>query len=90
MLGSIASTLPSFVWALSSGVILTIGDVILRSWFQSSTKYGFALALSTYMLGIFFMMMSFFDKNIAVATVAAVVINGVILGICAFGILELS
>ena len=112
MLNSISNLLPAIVWSLTSGIILTMGDIVLRSWFQTRWQHGFEIAFLIYSLGMFFMLMSFFQQNIAVATVAAVAINaigyillaymiygdvishgqivGIILGLAALAILELS
>ena len=67
--------MPVILWTLTSGVFLTIGDIVLRIWLPDRWQFGFALVFSIYMLGIFCMMMSFFGQNIAIATVAAVLVN---------------
>ena len=78
MLNIISALLPSMVWTLVGGIFLTVGDVFLRMWFASDLRYGFLLAFILYMTGIFCMMMSFFDKHIATATIAAVLINAIL------------
>jgi hypothetical protein len=112
MFYTISNLLPAIAWSLLSGLVLTGGDIVLRMSFADKWTSGFYLTFMIYMLGIFFMMMSFFQQNIAVATVAAVIINavgylvvvyflygdtismpqlaGIVLGLCAFAILELS
>lgn len=73
-----SQTLSPLFWILFSGVFLTVGDVIFRFWQQYSFWNGFLLAFSFYMVGIFCLMMSFFSENIAIATIAAVVVNTVV------------
>lgn len=75
MLAGIAEVFPSIVWTALSGTLLTIGDVVLRLWFGKDVPYGFGIAFLLYAIGLLCMMMSFFGKNIAIATVAAVIIN---------------
>lgn len=74
---AISNLLPAVAWTLASGFILTVGDIILRSWLPEKWSYGFELTFLIYVLGVFCMMMSFFQQNIALATVAAVIINAV-------------
>ncbi len=50
---------------------------MLRSWLETKWKYGFEFTFLVYISGVFCMMMSFFQQNIAVATVAAVILNAV-------------
>lgn len=75
MLIAISNLLPSAVWTIASGFVLTGGDFLLRSWLQTKWPYGFLFTFLVYVLGLLCMMMSFFQQNIAVATVAAVIIN---------------
>jgi drug/metabolite transporter (DMT)-like permease len=78
MVASVALFFPGLVWTLFSGVVLTVGDIILRSWIETKWAHGFELAFLVYVFGVFCMMMSFFHQNIAVGTVAAVVLNAVL------------
>jgi hypothetical protein len=77
MFSVLSSFLPAIVWSVLSGVILTAGDVTLRFWFEAKWAHGFEVTFLLYMLGVFFMMMSFFEQNIAIATIAAIVLNAV-------------
>ena len=74
---ALSGTLPPAYWALTSGLVLTLGDIVLRSWFETGWHYGCLTAFLIYMLGIICIMLSFFGKNIAVATVLAVISNAV-------------
>jgi len=48
---------------------------VFRIWLAEKWYYGFALVLAIYVAGIFCMMMTFFQQNIAIATVAAILVN---------------
>ena len=78
MITTISTLLPNIFWILLSGIFLTLGDIALRMWFASDLHNGFLTAFLLYMTGIFCMMMSFFEKNIAVATIATVLVNIII------------
>lgn len=75
MIPLFAALLPPFGWSLLCGIFLTLGDVVLRSWFETQQGSGFCIALSIYTLGLLCMMMSCFGQNIAVAGIVAVLIN---------------
>ena len=77
MLNSISTFLPTVAWTVITGILLTLGDLVLREWLDTRWPLGFWVVLTIYMVGTFCMMMSFFSQNIAVATVAAVVANAV-------------
>lgn len=72
---TIASLLPTVWWTVLSGVAYTAGDILLRNWLAEPFRAGFALVLIVYMTGTACMMFSFFGQNIALATVAAIVVN---------------
>jgi len=78
MPGVIAGLLPSLAWIFIGALFLTAGDIAMRSYFAKTLPYGFGISLFAYMLGILCMMMSFFGKHIAIASVAAVILNIVI------------
>ena len=77
MLNALSNLLPAVVWTITSGIVLTAGDLVLRSWLPEKWSYGFELTFLIYIIGVLCMMMSFFQQNIALATVAAVVVNAV-------------
>src|SRR6185369_7356243 len=68
---------PAVGWTITSGIILTAGDLVLRQWLDTRWEGGFWLVFAIYMAGIFCMMMSFLSQNIAIATVAAIIANAV-------------
>lgn len=71
----IAALLPSVAWTVLSGVAYTAGDIMLREWFAHHERGWFYLVFVIYMTGTACMMLSFFEQNIAIATVAAIVVN---------------
>ena len=77
MFQTLSNFLPALVWTILSGFILTGGDIMLRSWLQTKWSHGFEFTFLVYISGVFCMMMSFFQQNIALATVAAVILNAV-------------
>ncbi len=80
MITSFATGLPSLVWILASGVLLTVGDICVRFFFVDTNKYSLFLgAFVLYMLGIACLMCSFFGRDIAVASVMTVLVNATIL-----------
>jgi len=75
MLTVIAASLPTIVWTLLSGILWTIGDLTMRSWIETKWPYGFEVSLLICMVGVFCVMMSCFQQNIAIATLSAIVVN---------------
>lgn len=78
MIKIVAQTLPSLTWTIIGGILLTVGDVALRSWFETHWKFGFTASFVIYVLGMLCMMMSFFGENIAIATVVMVLLNTIL------------
>jgi drug/metabolite transporter (DMT)-like permease len=66
---------PVLAWIIASGVFLTVADILFRVGLSGRWHYGFLLVFFVYMIGMFCMMMTFFQQNIAIATVAAVLVN---------------
>ena len=75
MLPTLAQLFPPIVWIVSGGLFLTLGDVIIRFWISSNWLPGFFLGFTMYLIGIFALIMSFFGQNIAVASVAIIIVN---------------
>ncbi len=67
------------LWLSAGGILLTVGDIIFKYWLNSYSKILFALGISTYLIGLLFLVQSFKRENIAVATVIFVLINVVTL-----------
>lgn len=75
-----ANLLPTIYWSILSGVLLTFGDISMRFFIDKYEKYDlFLVTVFLYTFGVFCMMMSFFGKDIAVATVMAIIFNAVFL-----------
>lgn len=72
---TIASFFPSLIWTILSGLFLTVGDILLRSWIAHPWPYGFWVSFAVYVVSIFLAMMSFFGENIAIATLLIVILN---------------
>jgi hypothetical protein len=74
----LSNLIPAALWSVMSGIVLTAGDINLRTWLQYKWPYGFELTILIYVLGLLCMVMSFFQQHIAVATIAAIVMNAAI------------
>lgn len=79
MIFTVYTLVPNVVWIVASGVFLTAGDIVMRFFLASHRASLCGGAFVLYMCGIGAMMMSFFGKDIAVASVLAVVVNAVTL-----------
>lgn len=80
MISSIATYMPSLYWILLSGVLLTVGDISARFFLADNQKQLlFWSAFGMYILGIWCLMMSFFGRDIAVASVMTVLVNATVL-----------
>ncbi len=62
-------------WTVLGALFLTAGDVLFRHYLSSMPRYGFAASFAVYLTGFFFMMLSFFGQNIAVASILAILFN---------------
>ncbi len=67
--------LPSLSWIIISSLFLTAGDISFRYYIENHWNMGFVVSFGIYMIGIFFLTMSFFGQNIAVATVIGILFN---------------
>ena len=81
---SISQLLPPIIWIGLSASFFTMGDIFFRFWYQSSSTLYFIIAFCISTTGIFFLSMSFPHQNIAVATVACILINITLYLIAAF------
>src|SRR3989344_6578582 len=66
---------------LIGGLILTIGDIIMKKWIITNSIYTYILGIGIWLIGLNFLAQSFKYKNIAVASVIFVIFNVVILAI---------
>lgn len=80
MIGTIATYVPSLYWIILSGFLLTVGDIFARFFLVDNQKQSlFWAAFGVYVAGIWCLMMSFFGRDIAVASVMTVLVNATIL-----------
>jgi multidrug transporter EmrE-like cation transporter len=57
------------------GIVLTLGDLIMKNWVESNKGYVFALGLVVWLIGLICLGFSFRYKNIAVASLIFVLFN---------------
>ena len=69
---------------ISGGLILTVGDVIMRFWVKSRQPILYVAGLFFYLIGLNFLAQSYRFRNIAVASAVIVVINIVALTIISY------
>ncbi len=65
----------------AGGVILTLGDILMKKWVNTSSVYFYLIGLLVYLIGLNFLAVSFRYKNIAVASTILVVFNVITLSI---------
>jgi multidrug transporter EmrE-like cation transporter len=75
----------SLILLIIGGLILTVGDIVIKKWVQLSVWGYYALGMVAYIIALNFLAFSFKDKNIAVATMIFTVINVVTLSIFSWG-----
>lgn len=63
------------------GIILTIGDIVMKKWVSTSHFSYYMIGLFIYLIGLNFLAFSFKYKNIAVASVIFVLFNVITLSI---------
>lgn len=66
---------------LIGGIVLTIGDIIMKKWVISHSTYIYVIGLAVYLVAMNFLAQSFRYKNIAVASVIFVIFNVVVLSV---------
>ena len=60
---------------LIGGIILTIGDLIMKEWVVKNRNWFYVLGILIYVVGLNFLAWSFKYKNIAIASVIFVIFN---------------
>jgi multidrug transporter EmrE-like cation transporter len=63
------------VLLIAGGMVLTMGDIIMKQWIATDRHTFFLLGLSIYLVGLVFLAMSYRYKNIAVSSAMIVIIN---------------
>ena len=57
------------------GIILTVGDIIFKSWVEKPHTGMYVLGLAVYLIGLMFLVQTFKVENIAVASTIFVILN---------------
>jgi multidrug transporter EmrE-like cation transporter len=65
----------ALVLILAGGVVLTVGDLIMKKWVAGGGNLIYGLGLAVYMVGMVFLSQSYRFKNIAVASLMLVIFN---------------
>jgi multidrug transporter EmrE-like cation transporter len=71
----------AFILLLIGGIILTVGDILMKKWVSSNNYVFYIVGMIVYLVGMNFLAQSFKYKNIAVASVIFVIFNVVTLSI---------
>lgn len=69
---------------LAGGIVLTVGDVVMKSWVENEKISLYIVGLGIYLLGLMFLVQSFKYENIAEASIAMVVGNVITLTILSY------
>lgn len=70
-----------FFYLVFGGVVLTVGDIIMKNWVEAHRTRLFFYGLLVYMVGLVFLSLSYKYKNIAVASAMLVIFNIVTLAL---------
>ena len=69
------------IWLLLGGFILTIGDIFFKFWTKHPHNWMYLVGISIYIIGLMFLIQSFKNTNIAVASAIFVIANIVTLAV---------
>lgn len=75
MIAAAAALMPGWLWVSLGGLTLTVGDVLFRQYFLTPHAGYFVAGFLAYAAGALALALSYFDKNIVVATVAFITLN---------------
>jgi multidrug transporter EmrE-like cation transporter len=64
-----------FILLFFGGIVLTIGDIVMKEWVKSNRLSLYIIGLFIYLIGLIFLSQSFKFKNIAVASILLVLFN---------------
>jgi len=65
----------AIILLFAGGLILTVGDVFMKKWINTSSYLFYFIGIAIYLAGLNFLAQSFKFKNIAVASVIFVIFN---------------
>jgi multidrug transporter EmrE-like cation transporter len=63
----------------SGGVVLTVGDIIMKKWVTNGSHVFYFLGLAVYLVGLNFLAQSYHFRNIAGASTAMTIVNVILL-----------
>jgi len=63
------------VLALAGGIVLTVGDLVMKKWIAGGGIVIYVIGLAIYLVGMVFLSQSYKFKNIAVASLMLVIFN---------------
>jgi multidrug transporter EmrE-like cation transporter len=69
------------LWLILGGILLTIGDIIMKKWVQTENLSYFLFGLIFYIVSLICLAFTFREKNIAVASLMLIIFNVVILSV---------
>jgi multidrug transporter EmrE-like cation transporter len=69
------------LWLILGGILLTVGDIIMKEWVQTENSLYFLVGLAFYIISLICLAFTFREKNIAVASLMLIIFNVVILSI---------
>ena len=76
----IMNYIPIFL-LLIGGIILTLGDIVMKKWVNTNNLYLYIIGIAVYLVGLNFLAQSFKFKNIAVASIILIIFNVVTLSL---------
>lgn len=66
---------------ITGGIVLTLGDIVMKYWIETNTKLLFLFGILIYVIGEVIMAFGFKYGNIAVVSVMMVIINVIALSV---------
>jgi multidrug transporter EmrE-like cation transporter len=69
------------VWLVFGGILLTIGDIVMKEWVNTNNKLYFLIGLAFYIVSLICLAMTFHEKNIAVASMMLIIFNVITLAL---------
>jgi len=70
-----------YLYLFAGGVILTIGDIVMKKWALSDRTIFYVIGLILYLIGSVFLVATFKEKNMAIASSIYVIFNVVTLSL---------
>ena len=68
-------SIPIVLLMITSGTLLTIGDIWCKRWLMTGSNWWYAATLATYIAALNFTMQVFKGKNITIATCIIILFN---------------